>query len=234
MGWLHELDAEGCLGVGFGGGEPTLHPDFADICRETCLTTDLAVTFTTHGHRITPELAKRLVGNVHFIRVSVDGVGAVYEQLRGRSFRALTAAVSRVAEISNFGINIVINNQTLPTLDDLAEFAARFGASEILLLPEVPVGMRRGIDEESLDRLRAWIQSYAGGVRLAVSEAQAPHDIPTAQPFSRAEPPLTAHAHIAADGVLKHHSFEANGVQIGPAGVMSAIERLRTEAERNE
>ena len=24
--WLTELDRNGCLGVGFGGGEPTLHP----------------------------------------------------------------------------------------------------------------------------------------------------------------------------------------------------------------
>src|SRR3954466_16303719 len=31
--WLAELDTIGCLGVGFGGGEPTLHPGFPDFCR---------------------------------------------------------------------------------------------------------------------------------------------------------------------------------------------------------
>src|SRR5262245_60609228 len=31
--WLAELDANNCLGVGFGGGEPTLHRGFAAICR---------------------------------------------------------------------------------------------------------------------------------------------------------------------------------------------------------
>ncbi|WP_408376205.1 radical SAM protein [Paraburkholderia sp. RL18-085-BIA-A] len=30
LSWLEELDSEGCLGVGFGGGEPTLHPDFPE------------------------------------------------------------------------------------------------------------------------------------------------------------------------------------------------------------
>ena len=51
--WLKELDTEGCLGIGFGGGEPTLHPDFVNICKRVAGETQLAVTFTTHGHRLT-------------------------------------------------------------------------------------------------------------------------------------------------------------------------------------
>src|SRR5438094_984958 len=51
-GWLRELDDNGCLGVGFGGGEPTLHREFTEICRQTAERTRLAVTFTTHAHRI--------------------------------------------------------------------------------------------------------------------------------------------------------------------------------------
>src|SRR5438132_1158110 len=33
--WVEELDRAGTLGVGFGGGEPTAHPDFARICVES-------------------------------------------------------------------------------------------------------------------------------------------------------------------------------------------------------
>ena len=29
--WLIELDANGCLGVGFGGGEPTLYPELCEL-----------------------------------------------------------------------------------------------------------------------------------------------------------------------------------------------------------
>src|SRR5438552_9652420 len=50
--WLAEVDQEGCLGIGFGGGEPTLHPRFVEICRAASRR-NLAVTFTTHGHRLT-------------------------------------------------------------------------------------------------------------------------------------------------------------------------------------
>ena len=56
--WLSELDAGGCLGVGFGGGEPTLHPEFAALCRRVASETRLAVTFTTHGHRLGLKQAK--------------------------------------------------------------------------------------------------------------------------------------------------------------------------------
>lgn len=77
--WLAELDAAGTFGVGFGGGEPTLHPEFVKLCQYAAHETRLSVSFTTHGHHVDKELAERLLGSVHFIRVSMDGVGATYE-----------------------------------------------------------------------------------------------------------------------------------------------------------
>jgi MoaA/NifB/PqqE/SkfB family radical SAM enzyme len=89
IGWLHDLDTNGCLGVGFGGGEPTLYEHFVELCQRVAGETGMAVTFTTHAHRIDDELVAQLKGAVHFVRVSVDGVGATYEAMRGRSFEAL-------------------------------------------------------------------------------------------------------------------------------------------------
>jgi len=43
LDWLKELDTKGCLGIGFGGGEPTLHPDFVNICKRVASETRLAV-----------------------------------------------------------------------------------------------------------------------------------------------------------------------------------------------
>jgi sulfatase maturation enzyme AslB (radical SAM superfamily) len=87
--WLTELDAHGTFGVGFGGGEPTLYPEFVGLCQYTAHTTGLSVSFTTHGHHIDSEMASQLRGSVHFIRVSMDGVGATYESIRKRSFADL-------------------------------------------------------------------------------------------------------------------------------------------------
>jgi uncharacterized radical SAM superfamily Fe-S cluster-containing enzyme len=59
-GWLKELDDSGCFGVGFGGGEPTLHRDFARLCGFVSTNTGMAVTFTTHAHRVDEQLAVAL------------------------------------------------------------------------------------------------------------------------------------------------------------------------------
>ena len=71
--WLKELDENGCLGVGFGGGEPTLYRQFPEICRFATKNTNLAVTFTTHGHNLDEQLLAELRGKVHFLRISMDG-----------------------------------------------------------------------------------------------------------------------------------------------------------------
>lgn len=54
VAWAVELDGAGCLGIGFGGGEPTAHPRFAQLCTQIAESTSMAVTFTTHGHRLNP------------------------------------------------------------------------------------------------------------------------------------------------------------------------------------
>jgi sulfatase maturation enzyme AslB (radical SAM superfamily) len=87
--WLRELDANGCLGVGFGGGKPTIYRGLTEVCHYTAKRTGLAVTLTTHAHRLDDSLIAALAGNVHFIRVSMDGTGATYEALRGRPFAVL-------------------------------------------------------------------------------------------------------------------------------------------------
>ncbi|MBI3412119.1 MAG: radical SAM protein [Planctomycetes bacterium] len=230
--WLEELDANGCLGVGFGGGEPTVYPRFAELCRKIAHETALAVTFTTHAHRLNNELASALAGNVHFVRVSMDGVGDTYESLRSRSFSSLCLRLELVRQIACFGINFVVNSQTLADLDAATEFAAEIGALEFLLLPEQPTWGRTGIDENTALALRHWVSNYRGSVPLTVSTAGAA-GLPTSNPLPN-ETGLRAYAHIDASGILKTSSFENAGVAIGVDGVMRALEVLRTRVEENE
>ncbi|WP_404790881.1 radical SAM protein [Altericista sp. CCNU0014] len=115
-GWLIDLDVNGCIGVGFGGGEPTLYPYFAELCAYTTKNTGLAVTMTTHGHHLSAQLIEKLAGNVHFIRVSMDGVRATYESIRERSFDALIQHIIALSSIAPFGINFVVNSKTIVIL----------------------------------------------------------------------------------------------------------------------
>ncbi|MBK5302991.1 MULTISPECIES: radical SAM protein [Gammaproteobacteria] len=229
LGWLKELDTEGCLGIGFGGGEPTLHPDFVDICKRVAGETQLAVTFTTHGHRLTPQLVERLKGSVHFARISIDGVGRTYEQQRGKQFASLLRGMESIATLSPFGINVVVNERTVLELDAMSELAQKVGASELLLLPQQATTAVASMDGVVGRALQDWVSSYRGKVRLAVSEAGA-SGLPTCDPLPD-ERGLQAYAHIDASGMLRASSYSPACVKIENAGVLSALKRLRNTFE---
>ncbi|MEM7201822.1 MAG: radical SAM protein [Planctomycetota bacterium] len=228
--WLDELDAAGCLGVGFGGGEPTLHPRFAWICRYAAERTGLAVTFTTHAHRIDEELVDSLRCAVHFVRVSMDGVGHTYSSSRGRPFGEFRSRLETVRKLATFGINFVVNSSTLADLDAAISFARDVGAAEFLLLPERSVAGRGGIDASSAQALRQWVGQYRGTLPLSVSEGDA-DGMPTCSPLE-AEGGLRAYVHIDASGALKQASFVREGVRIGADGVMRALARLQDTVVR--
>lgn len=230
--WLAALDAEGCLGVGFGGGETTLLRGFPNLCHRLAAETRLAISFTSHGHHLDPELCSRLQGAVHFIRISMDGVGETYERLRGRSFSALLDRLTNVKTVAPFGINYVVNGDTVGELDDAAAVADKAGARELLLLPEQPTAARRGIDDDAMASMRAWVSGYKGLLALTVSVAGS-DGLPVCVPLP-GEKPLEAYAHIDANGVLKRSSYDVSGIAIGERGVMAALAILRKASEAAE
>jgi hypothetical protein len=228
LAWTKELDHEGCLGVGFGGGEPTAFPRFAELCEQAANSTSLAITFTTHGHRIDRILANRLRGSVHFIRVSMDGVGATYERLRGRLFRDFEEHLAHVSEICAFGLNVVVNDDTARDLGKIAAFAQRVGAREILLLPERRVGPRPGISVAAKRELENWILSAPRTVPLSISEADVSPHLSLAYPHGRTERATDAHVHVDAWGRVKPHAYRDKGLPIR-GSILEAIEALRRE-----
>jgi MoaA/NifB/PqqE/SkfB family radical SAM enzyme len=225
--WLDVLDFNGCLGIGLGGGEPTLYPGLADVCRYAGRSTGLAVTLTTHGHWLNDSLLASLAGNIHFLRISMDGVGPTYEALRHRSFEALRNRLKILGTVAPFGINYVVNARTLPDLNAAIDLADEVGAAEFLLLPEQATQNSSGIDGQAMSTLRQWVSLYRGRVPLTVSEAGA-DGLPTCNPLGR-EDGLRAYAFISAEGILKKSSFEADGVPIEPDGLIGAFDALRRE-----
>ncbi len=230
--WLAELDSSGTLGIGFGGGEPTLHPEFVKLCQYAAHNTRLSVSFTTHGHHIDNELAERLRGSVNFIRVSMDGVGATYESTRRRSFAELLERLRDVRSISRFGVNIVVNDHTLPDLDEVARVSAAAGACELLLLPQMRVRSVLAASVETLQGLRRWVDGYKGPLKLCINESSA-EGFPTCDPLSE-ERGLRAYAHIDAMGVLKSSSYSDTGVQLSDRGVLQALDQLAHDLVEND
>lgn len=229
IAWVDELDANGCIGIGFGGGEPTLYRELPGVCRHVAQNTSMAVTFTTHGHHIDDGLATALKGNVHFIRVSMDGIGATYEKIRKRPFWSLLHQLKVIHEIAPFGINYLVNHLTLPEIDAAIALAAEVRASEFLLLPELPANGSTGIDSHTRQALHRWVKSYDGPIPLTVSEVGR-EGMPIADPLPT-ETRLRAYAHIDASGTLKRSSYNKHGIPIGTRGVMEALELLKSMPE---
>lgn len=230
--WLAELDMHGALGVGFGGGEPTLYPEFARLCQHVARSTRLSVSFTTHGHHIDDALADSLRGSVNFVRVSMDGVGSTYESIRRRSFAELLTRLKHVRSISRFGINVVINERTLPDLDEIAIVTADVGACELLLLPQVPVRGVAAIPSDTLQRLCRWVDSYRGPLKLCINESSA-EGFPTCDPLAQ-ERGLRAYVHIDAMGILKPSSYSDTGVLLNDGSVLQALDQLAHDLAEND
>ena len=223
--WIKEFDQLGALGVGFGGGEPTLYPKFSEICEYTANETELAVTFTTHGHRLTDTLLSRLKGNVHFIRISIDGVETTYEKFRGRKFDKLIERIEKTRKISSLGFNVVINDSTIQELDQVTEIAKEFGVSEVLLLPQQATQNVKGLSKDSYEEMKKWIASYIGETRLTISDIGLESNF-ICNPLLK-ETGLNAYAHIDALGFLRSSSYSNIGQQIGEKSILEALQLLK-------
>lgn len=227
--WLLELDGLGSFGVGFGGGEPTLHPDIVELCQYGHENTSLAISLTTHAHRLTSDLVAQLKPYVNFLRVSMDGVGPTYEAIRGRSFSALIKKINLLSGNISFGINFVVNRNTIGDLSAAVEIAANSGAVEFLLLPEEGVGLGKKIDLQTIERLKEWIRCYRGGMRLSIS-ASYQSFINTQLPLVK-EPAHLAFVHIDAEGKMKETSFDKEGLKIGSDSLLEVFKRLPSMTE---
>lgn len=129
-----------------------------------------------------------------------------------------------VRKVVAFGINYVVNNDTIKDLDVALEVGADAGATEMLLLPEQRVASRPGIDADTLSKLRKWVDGYRGDMRLAISE-NAAETFPTCDGLVT-ENGLRAYAHITADAILKRTSFDPSGVVISTDGLLPALDQL--------
>jgi MoaA/NifB/PqqE/SkfB family radical SAM enzyme len=230
--WATELDHGDCFGIGFGGGEPTIYPGFAALCTSIHATTNLALSMTTHGHRFTPRLTQQLCGNIEFIRLSMDGIGNTYERLRGRPFSSFAEKLGLVKATARFGVNFVVNEDTIGDLERGADFAFEHGAEEFLLLPETGMGGALTVRPETMERLSEWVRKNYQRCRLATSaHGGALIDAPMLMQ-SVAQYESFDFMHIDAFGVIKTSAFAKTGVVLGDGSVIDSIQQLRGNDHR--
>ena len=113
----------GVLEFAFGGGEPTVFPDFVELMQRIWTETPLCPNFTTNGLRLTDTMLRELRGYYGQIQLSVyddDDYWTTIDRL--------------VAARAQFGLNYLITPKRLRTLEADVRVFMTHGVRDILLL----------------------------------------------------------------------------------------------------
>ncbi|HEV2835956.1 MAG TPA: radical SAM protein [Pyrinomonadaceae bacterium] len=128
--------------VNFTGGEPTLHPQFAEVL-ETVGAAKLTTSFVTNGwhfERTWPALSANRNASSH-VAFSIDGIDReTHDRWRGKgSFDRLIRAFSRcyVSQFP-FTMKMVIRRDLVDQLESVALFAAKMGATALNFVHLMP------------------------------------------------------------------------------------------------
>ncbi|EOX1771017.1 hypothetical protein ACPDPP_003559, partial [Vibrio cholerae] len=146
-----------------------------------------------------------------------------------RSFNQLIENLELLSGNVPFGINYVVNSQTIDDLNDAVSIADSCGAREFLLLPEVPVGFGKQIDDITLNTLKDWIAEYQGSLRLSIS-SDYKNAVNSAIALEK-EASYRSFVHIDATGTLKRSSFDEDGIQIGNQTIEQAYSKICSNLE---
>jgi sulfatase maturation enzyme AslB (radical SAM superfamily) len=128
-------EAAGLSHISFTGGEPALHPQFAEAIA-TVESEGLTTSFVTNGwhfERVWPVIAAHR-DTVTLVAFSLDGTTLeAHDKWRGQgSFVRLIQAFSRCRHYDfPFEIKVVVRKDTSPHLEEIAIFAARMGAAAL-------------------------------------------------------------------------------------------------------
>lgn len=128
--------------LNFTGGEPTLHPQFAEIL-QTVAAADLQASFVTNGwhfERTWPALTANRA-NISHVAFSLDGISPeTHDRWRGKgSFERLVRAFTRCHMAGlPFAIKIVVRRDLVDQLEQIAVFGARMGAAALNFVHVMP------------------------------------------------------------------------------------------------
>ena len=158
--------------VVFTGGEPFLRSDLLDLLtslRAADPEHRVLRCLNTNGHLVTPELARTLVGLADEVRVSIDGLEARNDRLRGAGNFA--AAVRALEAYYAVGFEpkalVTVTAVSLPDLEALLCFLVERKITRINLNPFRPIGRGKGHAEWAVEPAavqtavkRAWAHCF--------------------------------------------------------------------------
>jgi len=140
------LARAGVFTVAFGGGEPTLRDDIAELAA-AARARGLVPVLTTSGIGLGDRKVERLRGFAQ-VNVSYDGVADAYLAVRGvDGSAAAEGAIAKLAAAGiDVGVNVVLTRRTYECVEETVRRALDLGAREVQLLRYKPQGRAKTLD----------------------------------------------------------------------------------------
>ncbi len=136
----------------FSGGEPLIHPRFFDLV-ETATEAGLKLTISTNGTLIDAEKAARLkAANVAYVGISLDGIGAIHDEFRGKegAFKAAVHGFRHCEEVGQkTGLRMTLTRHNVANLERILDFIEEQNIQRTCFYHLVPAG--RGSELQVLD-----------------------------------------------------------------------------------
>ncbi len=223
--WINELECNGCLSIGLGGGEPTLWPELINLV-QYINKTQMAVTLTTNGSA-SVELYFELMEYINLLRFSLDGLDDVYESYRPYSFNDIITKINVLKKSGKIGINYLVTDKTVNQLYDLDKYIDQIDPSEILLLPCI-INRRIILSENAQLNLNKWINEHIN--KLSISLSYLSKNIVSAdflpiQNFS-SNMQNKYFMHVNSKGELMNDVFDSNPLRVGNS-IIQTIQQKR-------
>ncbi|MCP4643361.1 MAG: radical SAM protein, partial [bacterium] len=143
-GLMRDLYDLGVRGTEFcGGGEPTLHPDLADVVRES-KQMGMSIGVLTNGTMCTGDLAEALVDCASYVRVGFDGATAATVERVKRpkrpdvTFDAVCANIREMLALREergtgvrISMKVVLDTSNCDEVEDCVRLAADLGVDSV-------------------------------------------------------------------------------------------------------
>jgi radical SAM protein with 4Fe4S-binding SPASM domain len=136
----------GCHDIDITGGEPLLHPQWDDLCREFA-SLGLRVALITNGTLLDDERLDRAIdAGIQIIAISLDGLQATHDGIRLRPgagpspWRQAVAAIERALPRIETIVITAVSRRNLAELSALRDFLASLGARRWQIQLVIPMG----------------------------------------------------------------------------------------------
>jgi MoaA/NifB/PqqE/SkfB family radical SAM enzyme len=215
---IRDAQAAGYNALAVSGGEPLLWPGLASglaVARACSMVTSL----TTNGIPLTVRRVAALHGLLDLMAISLDGVPASHDRMRGQTgaFSAMAARLAgvRAAGIP-FGFLFTLTDTNLDELPWVAQFAIEHGAALLQIHPLEAVGRARTALPGARPGEIAANAAYLASMRLQ----------------ERVAGQLRVHLDLAHRDVLRAHpELAQEGVVDRSARLADLVEQLVVEAD---